>query len=337
MIDEVGIVDRRWEEKMARRPQTTQTGIKAVNLVREVLNELNWVSNPLSEDFGIDLHVKVFESTGQRRALPWEFYVQVKGTTRLACDKESVRFNIDTQHLRDWSESRLPVLLVVCDVIQNTGYWLFVNEYLENLDDDWEEKKSLTLGLPQRNQLTRDGLVSFLGQIKRASFIKEAPAVIAFMETPSEDHVYDEHFWPSSNNPYRQSLAAPDVAIRDLALARCILCYNYFWIDENLTAGHDRIDADDELPANLDFTQIYGPRSHEPAVYSCDSPEEFCPFCTTGCGALAQCQQCGKFKVQDQGWLEDWNDPLITKEEAQNTCGECLEGMRERRKPSEVS
>ena len=72
-----------------------------------MLNDLNWVCNPLIEDFGIDFHVKAFESTGRRRVLPWKFYVQVKGTTNLRRDGATVLFNIDTAHLRDWSESLL--------------------------------------------------------------------------------------------------------------------------------------------------------------------------------------------------------------------------------------
>jgi hypothetical protein len=68
---------------MAKRPETAQTGVKASVWLKEACNELNWVCNPFIEDFGIDFHVKAFESTAQRRALPCEFYVQVKGTTNL--------------------------------------------------------------------------------------------------------------------------------------------------------------------------------------------------------------------------------------------------------------
>jgi hypothetical protein len=80
--------------EMAKRIETAQIATAAVRLVKDVLNELNWICNPLIEDFGIDFHVKVFESTGRRRALPWEFYVQVKGTTRLQRNRDFIRFSI---------------------------------------------------------------------------------------------------------------------------------------------------------------------------------------------------------------------------------------------------
>ena len=146
-------------------------------------------------------------------------------------------------------------MFVVYDVPRAAGFWLLVNDYLDALGDtDWEDHQSLTLRIPESNLVTREGLLSVLAQVRRTSFIHEAPGVIAFMETPSEDKVYDEHFWVTVDNPYRQPLPAPDPAIRDLALARCILCENYFWIDESVTDGHDKIEAGEDMPENLDFT-----------------------------------------------------------------------------------
>ena len=93
---------------MAKRPESAQTGVQAAVLLKEACNELNWVCNPFIEDFGIDFHVKAFESTAQRRALPWEFYVQVKGTMHMRRSDGVVLFPIDTAHLRDWQDARLP-------------------------------------------------------------------------------------------------------------------------------------------------------------------------------------------------------------------------------------
>jgi hypothetical protein len=52
---------------MVQRPESAKTGEKAVLLVESVVNELNWVSNRLHNDFGVDLHVKVFESRRESR------------------------------------------------------------------------------------------------------------------------------------------------------------------------------------------------------------------------------------------------------------------------------
>jgi hypothetical protein len=146
------------------------------------------------------------------------------------------------------------------------------------IKDDWEERANLTLRIPATNLVNPDGLLSILANIRRNSFIREAQSVITFMESPSEDHCYGPHFWVTVANPYKQPLPPPNPDIRDLALARCVGCENYFWIEESLTDGHDRLipteNEHDLMPENVDFTKIYQPRPHEPAVYSCDSPEE---------------------------------------------------------------
>lgn len=318
---------------MAKRPESAQTGVQASVLLKEAFNELNWICNPFIEDFGIDFHVKAFESTAPRRALPWEFYVQVKGTLNLRRSDGVVLFPIDTAHLRDWQDARLPVLLVVYDVPNRAGFWLLVKDYLDGLlDMEWAEQKSLTLRIPETQVATKEGLLSMLALVRRASVLHEAPGVIVFMETPTEETIYDQHFGVRPDNPYKKQLRPPNPSISDLALARCTLCENYFWIDETWTDGHDRIEPGQiGMPENLDFTQIYGPRAHEAAIYSCDTPEEFCPFCTTGEGALLQCPRCRKYNVPRGEMMGDWNDDVITQEEAEEHCAACVEALRTER------
>jgi hypothetical protein len=184
---------------------------------------------------------------------------------------------------------------------------------------------------------TPGGLLIFLSRIKKASFLRAAPGVISFLETPSEEGIYDDHFWPSLEKPFQQPLPNPDVNLYDLALARCILCENYFWIDEGMTAGWDKVLHDEDLPENLDFTMIYRPRAFEPAVYSCDTPEELCPFCSIGLGALLECSGCGKYNVDCHPRFGDWDDPLITEKEALEHCSACLTQLRmERMKAAET-
>jgi len=107
-----------------RRIKSSQIGKKVVLLVKEIFNEANWVCNRLYQDFGMDLHVKIFESTKSRKATPWEFYVQIKGTRHLRISKNHIRFTIDTNHLKDWYESLTPVLFVICNVQSGEAYYL---------------------------------------------------------------------------------------------------------------------------------------------------------------------------------------------------------------------
>ena len=122
---------------MVKRKKSSQIGERAVLLVEKIFNEVNWVCNRLYHDFGIDLHVKVFES---EQAMPWEFHVQVKGSQSLHTSKGHIQYSIDTKNLKDWYDSPLPVLLVVCDVRNERAYYLWVKEYLDELDKTYSSK-----------------------------------------------------------------------------------------------------------------------------------------------------------------------------------------------------
>lgn len=118
---------------MTQRPEARKVEEAAVGLVERLFNGANWQVNRFYRDFGIDLHIKVFEDTGQQQDTPWEFYVQVKGTKHLNIKKDTVGFPIDVDHLRLWSEVSLPILFIICDVTANAAYWLGVKGYVRFL------------------------------------------------------------------------------------------------------------------------------------------------------------------------------------------------------------
>jgi len=341
---------------MVKRTKSNQIGEKAVLLVEKIFNEANWVCNRLYRDFGIDLHVKVFES---EHVTPWELHVQVKGTEHPRISKDYVHYSIDTKHLKDWYNSPLPVLFVICDVRNETVYWLWIKEYLEELDEkysnesenlrdelaelefieefiemkdrysdeleqriavikrklrklDWSEKSRITLRIPITNQLTPDALPDLFDDLKRKTLMRNALKVIGFVETP--DEISKESF--CFNSQYYRPLPELDQSIEKPALARCILCGNYFWIEEDIAIAWE-------------FLKIYEPYPHEPAAYDCDVPEEFCPVCTSGEGVLKQCKNCGRYTIVPcEEIYEDWDDPFVSQDEARQRCTECLEELR---------
>ncbi|GFP23700.1 hypothetical protein HKBW3S09_01165, partial [Candidatus Hakubella thermalkaliphila] len=218
-----------------------------------------WVCNRLYHDFGIDLHVKVFESG---RTAPWEFHVQIKGTKHPHISKDRIHFDIDTEHLKDWRDSLLPVLFVICDVRSDKVYWLWIKKYLNKLNLDWQEQSIITLQIPANNQLRPEILPQLCTDLRRSFLMHEARKVIGLMEEPDEINRSSFGF----NSPYYRPLTELGRSIKNPALARCILCGNYFWIEEGIAIAWE-------------FVKIYEPYVYEPAVYDCDAPEEFCPVC----------------------------------------------------------
>jgi hypothetical protein len=301
---------------MVKRTKSSQVGEGAEIFVQEIFNRANWVCNKLNKDFGIDFHVKVFES---EYATPWEFYVQVKGTESPHVSKGHIHLALDTEHLKDWYEAPLPVLLVVVvydDVQSKEAYWLWIKEYLEKLDLDWQEQTTITLRIPINNEFRYETLPQIFTDMRRKILMHESRKVIALIEEP--DEINESSFAFSS--PYYRPLPELDQSIKKPALARCILCGNYFWIEESTAISWE-------------FFKIYEPSPHEPPVYDCEVPEEFCPVCTSGKGALKQCKNCGRYAVLplDDEFYEDWDDPLVSRDEATQLCDECLEELRKLR------
>ncbi len=118
---------------MPKRLKSVQIDQLAMNYVRNVFNSMNWNPNPVETDFGVDLHVKVFDKT-TGESLPWEFKVQVKGTEHLKItDTEVLYRGVDTNHICDWISGHLPVLFVVCHVknsIVVASYFTWVDKFV---------------------------------------------------------------------------------------------------------------------------------------------------------------------------------------------------------------
>lgn len=232
---------------MVKRLESSQIEEKAVSLVEDILNEANWVSNRLYRDFGIDLHVKVFESLRSRKAMPWEFHIQVKGRKALYISNNQISFSIDTEHLKDWYESQLPVLFVICDVKRKKLYWLWIKEYIEEeLKSEWREQKSITLNIPTKNRIAPSVLPDLLSDLKRPVLFREGKEVLKKCILLAEG--YDPNAKVFEFFEYEKiqkkigdelklledSLDYIDIPIRDPAIAYCMRCGSYFWFDQKI-------------------------------------------------------------------------------------------------------
>ena len=140
------------------RTETRQTDEKAVSFVTGVFNEFNWEPSPIPppHDYGCDLLVTMFKSRTPRTSTPGEFYVQVRGTRTISGGSGSVTTRIERKHIRYWKDRAIPVLLVVCDVRKETGYWLWIEDYLKDMGSRSLNAMNPTIRIPRTNQLTRD-------------------------------------------------------------------------------------------------------------------------------------------------------------------------------------
>ncbi len=111
-----------------------------------------WVDQPESRDYGVDYRVRIVEAG---LLTSDEFFVQVRGTTRLRVSGAELSFAVKREHLVYWVDQlKVPVLLVVVDVTGGRAYWLPIQPYaFRNLPDGWRNQKTVSVKIPTSNRL----------------------------------------------------------------------------------------------------------------------------------------------------------------------------------------
>ena len=92
-------------------------------MLREQLEAFGWVVNEITEDYGIDFNVQVFEGTSPTGA--W-FHVQLKSSESpdYSADGSFISQVLSTAHARHYmNELQGPILLVVADVAAKSLFW----------------------------------------------------------------------------------------------------------------------------------------------------------------------------------------------------------------------
>ncbi len=162
------------------------TAERGVDLVGTALPS-HWVLREPSPDYGLDLHIEVFELADDEDGwdtLGEHFFAQVKATERPDAgtvrvyprtnvakglpaydrsaeyrDLEVVRFSLDVPELRtvEAMGAAVPVLLLVVDVLSKTVYYVCLNDYIAKVlspeNPGWRSQKTATVIIPRSNQL----------------------------------------------------------------------------------------------------------------------------------------------------------------------------------------
>jgi len=141
---------------MQKHP-THQIDDLAQRVLRDALPP-TWVLNDQHNDYGKDYLIEIGEDNGDLTGS--SFYVQLKGQkkVRISADGTLVKFSLKSKHARYYLDKikDLPVFLVVVDVNQKKGWWLFLQPMLE-LDQTWRKKGSISLSLSAATDIADTG------------------------------------------------------------------------------------------------------------------------------------------------------------------------------------
>jgi hypothetical protein len=110
---------------------------------------VTWTYNEHRRDYGKDYLVEVGDDDGEQTGL--NCFVQLKGqeAVEFTADGSQVKFSLERKHAAYYLDKvkDLPVFLVVVDVNQKKGWFLFLQPVLET-NQVWRNRDSVTVHLP---------------------------------------------------------------------------------------------------------------------------------------------------------------------------------------------
>ena len=123
----------------------------------------NWSLSELSEDYGIDYFVQVFDKDTDE-ATNISFIIQLKGTEKYKKHGNHVKFQIRTDYLKYYyNKVDKPVFLVVVDVINEEYCCLFIQKYInEELNikrSNWKSQETVTVDIPIKNTFSNPKII----------------------------------------------------------------------------------------------------------------------------------------------------------------------------------
>lgn len=139
-----------------KRPQQHETDKKARSILDGALS--SWAStNHHQEDYGVDCTCEIFATNDSscKAASGIDFQIQLKGTTDARYIDDAIAFSLKTDLLiHAIQNKRIPFFLVVIDVIESKGAFVFLQEYPVNeLPRTWQSQETVSLRLPLANSI----------------------------------------------------------------------------------------------------------------------------------------------------------------------------------------
>ena len=113
----------------------------------------SWILRNMNPDIYIDYEIELREN---KKPTGKVFAVQLKGTTIPKYSDLSISFRIEAKYLKYYLyKVTLPVFIVLVDVRDKKGYWIFIQKYLREIikDKKWENQKTFTFDIPIENDI----------------------------------------------------------------------------------------------------------------------------------------------------------------------------------------
>jgi hypothetical protein len=171
-----------------------QQEYRSRNQLADRFEEFGWIVDPIYKDLGEDFVVRIYDK-GEWSGLL--FLVQLKSTfgiSRFLIRNNQISYSLKVKDLKHWGFSATPLLIVIWDLDTKIGYWVSVNQAIQQLEDKnpkWVDQKTVKVRIELQNDTSdmslkniRFGVANhFLPSIAKDK-IFEIRAVFEFPQTP---------------------------------------------------------------------------------------------------------------------------------------------------------
>lgn len=136
----------------------------SVNYIERFVLLCGHTIEKFTSDYGYDLIICTYSDNGELEN--GNIYVQLKATEniRLTAGGQSASFTLEKKDLVTWLSEPLPVILIVYDAFRDCAYWLYIQEYFENIKnfDIRKVKKYQNVSIPVKNRVSRRSVMKFV-------------------------------------------------------------------------------------------------------------------------------------------------------------------------------
>jgi len=118
----------------------------------------SWLIKEQNPDFYIDYSIEIVENGELTGKI---CYVQLKGKSNLKISHKEIVYQLSSKHLIYFRDNlQIPVFLIVTDINQNEGYWVFLQKYIN--DNYYKEipEQTKSIRIPEINALSKNILFS---------------------------------------------------------------------------------------------------------------------------------------------------------------------------------
>jgi hypothetical protein len=140
--------------KLPRRTKSQRTGVAAADLLCSTLIEFcSIIPVPQELDLGIDFICELMQGDYPTGKL---FNIQCKGNEEGAESGDVISIQISVKTLNYWLLQRNPTFLMVVDRQNHIFYWSYPRDFLNSLDKDWQQQKTVSIPVPTQNSFAQD-------------------------------------------------------------------------------------------------------------------------------------------------------------------------------------